>query len=144
MAMLNASMVPVFLIVMSTSVNTNTMDMLNALMENAFQIVTNTNVQRNMVNVSKENVYQHVTNTNAQQLVVNVSKVFARRNAVVEYLGHVQFMSELKIHTMPTTAPSLVLIWEQEYRKSLLSIEKMSLFESIQSTVWQTLCAPFY
>ena len=94
-------------------------------MENAFQIVTNTNVQRNMVNASKENVYQHVTNTNAQQLVVNVSKVFARRNAVVEFLVQIQFILEFKIHTMPTTAPSLALIWEQEYRKFLLSFNKM-------------------
>ena len=119
-------MVPVFLIVMSISVNTNTTDMLNVSMENVFQIVTNTNVQRNMANVSKENVYQHVTNTNAQQLVVNISKVFARRNAVEELPVQMQFISKLKIHTMSTTAPSLALIWEQEYRKLLLSLKKMS------------------
>ena len=119
-------MVPVFLIVMSISVNTNTTDMLNVSMENVFQIVTNTNVQRNMTNVSKENVYQHVTNTNAQQLVLNISKVFARRNAVEELPVQMQFISKLKIHTMPTTAPSLALIWEQEYRKLLLSLKKMS------------------
>ena len=95
-------------------------------MKNAFQIVTSMNVQRNIVSGSKENVYQHVTNTNAQQLAVNVSKVFARRNAVGELPVQMQFISELKIHTMPTTAPSLALIWEQEYRKFLLSFKKLN------------------